>query len=279
MIIDGDVPRTHGAHHEASRRDGRVILVDRHEGLGQRDGAVERAFAGHPEAACARWQMLREGILDDLEQGRRVVASLDLHLVQQLDHEAGESFVGARDPNGGMHVDEHLLRRGDVDLEVARLVERRIKQGQQFLMQNIGTVGLGILLQFAFAQITVIVAVEQFVHALAVLDRFEGRQVQQDDDRWRFAVIRTTVRNVVVHADLEWCASEAVACGRIIVVVVVVIRLGLFVGPGAVVHIRIIAIALVMINFGIGISLRFGLGLGSWHRHSPCLLCNSRWTT
>ena len=90
-------------------------------------------------------QMLREWILNDLEQCGGLPGRLDFQFVQQLDHESGKPLVGARDATGGINFNEYLLLSVNVNLQQTCLVERRVHEGQQFLMQNVGTKVIGIL--------------------------------------------------------------------------------------------------------------------------------------
>ena len=49
-------------------------------------------------------------------------------------------------------------------------------------MQNVGSEIVGIFAQFPFAQFAMVVAVEEFVHAALVFDRFQCRLIEQDND-------------------------------------------------------------------------------------------------
>lgn len=53
--------------------------------------------------------------------------------VQELDHESSESLEGTRNAHCRADSYEHILGGVDVDLELARLVDWRVKQCEQTL--------------------------------------------------------------------------------------------------------------------------------------------------
>ena len=60
-------------------------------------------------------QVVRDRVLDHLEQLLRGVAGPDAQLVQQLDHEAAEAVEGARDPRLRVDLDQHLWHKSTVE--------------------------------------------------------------------------------------------------------------------------------------------------------------------
>lgn len=54
-----------------------------------------------------------------------------------MDHETGESLEGTWYADAGAHLDEDSFSGVDVDLKLAGLVDRRIKEGQKTLVCNI----------------------------------------------------------------------------------------------------------------------------------------------
>lgn len=122
MVLDGDVSDGHGPNDETDGWSG-TGGVRRHQVGRQTQGTVQRALAGHAVHPGTGGQMLGEGILDDLHQTRRRSGRLDLHLVQELDHESAEALVRARDADGGVDLDQHVLGGANVDLETTGLVE------------------------------------------------------------------------------------------------------------------------------------------------------------
>lgn len=159
MILDCDMSCRHGTNDKADGWGG-AGGIGRHQIGGQTEGTVQSALTGHAVDAGTGGQVLGEGILDDLHQTRRRTGRLDLHLVQELDHESAEALVRARHADGGVNLDQHVLGGADVDLETSRLVEGRVDQGQQFLMTNVRPIFLRITLELLLAQFAMIVAVE-----------------------------------------------------------------------------------------------------------------------
>ena len=159
MVLDGDVSRGHGTNDEADGWSG-TGGVGRHQVGGQTQGTVQSALAGHAVHPGTGGEMLGEGILDDLHQTRRRTGRLDLHLVQELDHESAEALVRAGHADGGVDLDQHVLGGANVDLETSRLVEGRVDQGQQFLMTNVRSIFLRIALELLLAKFAMIIAVE-----------------------------------------------------------------------------------------------------------------------
>ena len=159
MILDSDMSCRHGTNDEADGWSG-AGGVGRHQVGGQTEGTVQSSLAGHAVHAGTGGQVLGEGILDDLHQTRRRTGRLDLHLVQELDHESAEALVSAGHADGGVDLDQHVLGGANVDLETSRLVEGRVDQGQQFLMTNVRPIFLRIALELLLAQLAMVVAVE-----------------------------------------------------------------------------------------------------------------------
>lgn len=85
------------------------------------------------DLAAVRRQVIRDGILDDVDQlllrGRRT----NRKTVQQLDHQTGKPLESTWYPHRRADLDEHILRGMDVNLEFASLVDRRVEEGQKTL--------------------------------------------------------------------------------------------------------------------------------------------------
>ena len=181
MVLDGDVSDGHGPNDETDGWSG-TGGVRRHQVGRQTQGTVQRALAGHAVHPGTGGQMLGEGILDDLHQTRRRSGRLDLHLVQELDHESAEALVRARDADGGVDLDQHVLGGANVDLETTGLVEGGVDQGQQFLMTNVRPVFFWVTLELLLAQFAMIVAIEQLEHVATILYCFETSLIQKDNN-------------------------------------------------------------------------------------------------
>jgi hypothetical protein len=78
------------------------------------------------DLAAIRWQMVGDGVLDNLDELLLGCRRADLMSVQELDHETGKSLERTRDAHCRADPDEHILRGVDVDLEFARLVDWRV---------------------------------------------------------------------------------------------------------------------------------------------------------
>lgn len=80
-----------------------------------------------------------------------------------------------------MQFDQDILTGPNINLEHPRLVEGTIEQGEEFLMTDVGTEFFGIAFEFLFAQVAMVVAVEEFVRSTAVFDGFEFGLIEEDD--------------------------------------------------------------------------------------------------
>ena len=78
-------------------------------------------------------EVVRDRVLDHLEQLLLRVGRSDRQAVQQLHHQPGEALEGSRDAHRRADLDEHPLRRVDVDLQSARFVDGRIEECEQTL--------------------------------------------------------------------------------------------------------------------------------------------------
>lgn len=80
------------------------------------------------------WQVIRDGVLDHLEEFLSAAALLagrsNAELVQELDHEAAETIERARYTRLRVDLDERVLLRVHVDLKERGSVERRVEEHQ-----------------------------------------------------------------------------------------------------------------------------------------------------
>jgi hypothetical protein len=86
--------------------------------------------------AAIGWQMVSDGVFDDLEQFLLRVGGPDREPMQQLDHQAGETFEGSRNAHGRTDLDQDALDRLDVDLELSGLIDRGIEQSEKALPEG-----------------------------------------------------------------------------------------------------------------------------------------------
>jgi hypothetical protein len=82
------------------------------------------------DLAAICWEMIGDGILNDLDELLLGRGRADLVPMQQLDHETGEPLEGTWDAHCRADPDEHILRGVYVDLELARLVDWRVQEGE-----------------------------------------------------------------------------------------------------------------------------------------------------
>jgi len=83
-------------------------------------------------AAVGR-QVVGDGVLDDLDELLLRLCRANLMAVEQLDHQTSESLESSGKAHAGGHFDQHILGCLNVDLEPARLVDRRIQEGEETL--------------------------------------------------------------------------------------------------------------------------------------------------
>ena len=85
------------------------------------------------DLAAVGWQMIGDRVLDHLNQLLLRRCRSNLMPVQQLHHQTSKALEGSRNAHCGADPDEHVACSLDVDLELARLVDRRIEEGEQAL--------------------------------------------------------------------------------------------------------------------------------------------------
>ena len=81
--------------------------------------------------------MIRDGVLDDLQELGRRIRGLDGKLVQKLNHQTCKSGKGSRYSGLGVDLDENVVGRMNVDLKQAGSVEGAVEQHEKTLVQNI----------------------------------------------------------------------------------------------------------------------------------------------
>lgn len=116
----------HGADKDA---DALVVV----QGVDVFADADDRRVEAQRDLAAVRWQVVRDGVRDDLEELLLRVRSLDREAVEKLHHQTREPLEGSRDADGRRHLNQHPLGRLDVDLQLPGLVDGGIQQGKQAL--------------------------------------------------------------------------------------------------------------------------------------------------
>lgn len=125
LFVDQMIGKVIGpVRHCADKDADRVRVRDRREVLGQFDrGRVER----ERNLVAVGREVIRDRVLDHLEQLLGPVERPDRQLVQQLDHQASEPFERSRNAHRRVHLNQHASRRVDVHLQPSRLVQRRVE--------------------------------------------------------------------------------------------------------------------------------------------------------
>ena len=187
MIVDGDVSRAHRTQHETGGWcfAAGVGLGGNH-GLCECYGTVQGSLARKPVAPGTGWQMGGKRVFDDLQEGCRIVPRLDFHFVQELHHQSREPFVGPGGSDLGVDLDQNFFRGGNVNSQQPRLVQGAVKESQDFLVQDVRTEGVGVFAELLFAQIAMVVAVEQFEKPATVLHGLQRSLIQQNNNRLLF---------------------------------------------------------------------------------------------
>lgn len=98
--------------------------------------SYHRRIVGEGDFAAVRREVVGDGVLDDLEQLLLRGGGADGELVEQLNHQTGEALEGTRNADGGRDFNEDALSGVDVDLKLARLVQRRVEEGEQTLSRG-----------------------------------------------------------------------------------------------------------------------------------------------
>lgn len=80
--------------------------------------------------------MIRDRILDYSQQLFLGVGGTDRESVEELDHQTSKPLERSGNANGGVHFNQDPLRRMDVDLELARLVDGGVEESEETLAGN-----------------------------------------------------------------------------------------------------------------------------------------------
>lgn len=88
------------------------------------DGGIE----AERYLAAVGWQVVGYGVLNHAQELLLRVGRPDGQAMQKLDHQSSKALECSRDADRGGHLNEDTLGGLDVDLQLARLVYRRVKQ-------------------------------------------------------------------------------------------------------------------------------------------------------
>mmetsp|Transcript_81348 Transcript_81348/g.226547 ORF Transcript_81348/g.226547 Transcript_81348/m.226547 type:complete len:313 (-) Transcript_81348:18-956(-) len=179
VLLGGRIPVRDRADREDDRSSVTVALAV------QLSGEVPEfnrtAGDGKTKPPAPRRQILLDGVGNDLHQRLVGLSGSDLLSLQQLDSQARESLKRPGDAQGRVHLDQHVLRRVDVNEELPRLVERAVQQGHQALMRDVWA-DVRKVAPVLGHQSLVLVTVEQLDGSLAGLHAFERAFFEDDHD-------------------------------------------------------------------------------------------------
>jgi hypothetical protein len=85
------------------------------------------------DLAAVGWQMVCDGVLDDLNKLLVRCGRADLMPVEELHHKSSEALERAWNSDSRADLDEHAACGLNVDLKLAGLVDWRVQQGEQTL--------------------------------------------------------------------------------------------------------------------------------------------------
>lgn len=85
------------------------------------------------DLAAVGWEVVSDGVLDDLDELFLGCRGADLMAMEQLDHQTSEALECSRNADSWAHANEHVFGGLYVDLKLARLVDGRIKERKEAL--------------------------------------------------------------------------------------------------------------------------------------------------
>lgn len=100
--------------------------------LGADNGGLET----HGHLTAVGWEVVGDGVLDDLEQLLLGIGGANGQAVQQLDHQTSETLECAGNANGGVNFDQDTLGGVDENLQAASLVDGGVEEGEKALEQE-----------------------------------------------------------------------------------------------------------------------------------------------
>ena len=129
----------------------------------------------------------------------------------QLTHEPTKTFEGTRDSYVGVHLDQRALYSMNINLQPARLVQRRVEQGQEALMGDVWPGVRDVATRFC-EDALMVVAVKQRVFCLTLaavarvpgltnLVRLQARLFKYDKKSARTVRRRWPTRDMRLHWD------------------------------------------------------------------------------
>lgn len=99
----------------------------------------DRRIEGQRDLSTVWWEMVGDGILNDLEELLLRRGGADRQLMKELDHETGEALEGTWDADSGRDLDQDTFGGVDINLKLASLIEGRVKQREETLLRRVST--------------------------------------------------------------------------------------------------------------------------------------------
>ena len=134
LLIDELVSKVVGTlGHGADKNTDAFVLA---EGVDILADADDRSVEAERDLLAVGRQVVGNGVRDDLEELLLGIRSLDGEAVKKLYHQTCEPLERSWDADRWRHLDQHPLRRLDVNLQLAGLVDGRVQQGEQTLTKR-----------------------------------------------------------------------------------------------------------------------------------------------
>jgi hypothetical protein len=96
------------------------------------------------DLATVGWEMIGDGVLDDLDEFFLRRSRANLVAVEQLHHETRKALKCSGNAHRRADPDKHVLVRLDVDLEPAGFVDRRVEESKETLKRHVSGLERGI---------------------------------------------------------------------------------------------------------------------------------------
>jgi hypothetical protein len=125
LLVDKLVSKVVSTLGHGADKDAYALVVA--QGVDVFTDADDRRVEAERDLPAVRRQVVGDGVRDDLEELLLRVRSLDGQAVEKLHHQTREPLERSRDADGRRHLDQHPLRRLDVDLQLPGLVDGRIQ--------------------------------------------------------------------------------------------------------------------------------------------------------
>jgi len=96
-------------------------------------GPHHRSLETESHLPAVGGKMVRDGVLDNLQQLLLGVCRADRQPVKELNHQTGEPLESSGNTDGGVHFNQNPFGGVNVNLQSSGLVDGRVKEGQEAL--------------------------------------------------------------------------------------------------------------------------------------------------